>query len=89
MTLSSTFKESKSKDEEEWLNWVADNDTETTIENELYNNGEGFIDTSSKEISNLQNLSAPNKKRLGIGPESNRFIGLDCLDWSNKSNCQH
>nr|CAG8670657.1 14256_t:CDS:2 [Entrophospora candida] len=51
--------------EEEWLNWVADNDTETTIENELYNNGEGFIDTSSKEINNLQNLSAPNKKRLG------------------------
>ena len=51
--------------EEEWLNWVADNDTETTIENELYNNGEGFINTSSKEINNLQNLSTPNKKRLG------------------------
>ncbi|CAJ0886761.1 3533_t:CDS:2 [Entrophospora sp. SA101] len=52
----------------EWLNWVADNDTKTIIENELYNNGEGFINTSSKEINNLQNLSTPNKKKtLGIG----------------------
>ncbi|CAH1769189.1 1004_t:CDS:1, partial [Entrophospora sp. SA101] len=49
---------------EEWLNWVTDNFTETTIENELYNNGEGFINTSSKEINNLQNLSNPNKKVL-------------------------
>ncbi|CAJ0830134.1 2515_t:CDS:2, partial [Entrophospora sp. SA101] len=55
----------------EWLNLVADNDTETTIENELFNNGEGFINTSSKEINNLQNLSTPNKKRLGPSPIAN------------------
>ncbi|CAH1770152.1 10355_t:CDS:1, partial [Entrophospora sp. SA101] len=49
---------------EEWLNWVADNDTETIIENELYDNDEVFINTSSNEINNLQNPSTPNKKRL-------------------------
>ncbi|CAH1759147.1 3394_t:CDS:2, partial [Entrophospora sp. SA101] len=53
-----------SGDNEEWLNWVADNDTETIIENELYDNDEGFINTSSNEINNLQNPSTPNKKRL-------------------------
>ncbi|CAJ0834077.1 928_t:CDS:2, partial [Entrophospora sp. SA101] len=51
-------------DQEEWLNWVADNDTETIIENELYDNDEVFINTSSNEINNLQNPSTPNKKRL-------------------------
>ena len=59
--------------EEEWLNWVAANDTETIIENELYDNDEGFINTSSNETNNLQNLSTPNKKRL-LGMNFHVFI---------------
>src|SRR5688500_7860388 len=47
--LNCKFFRNNFSNEEEWLNWVADTDTETTIENELYSDGdgEGFISTSS------------------------------------------
>nr|CAG8613320.1 966_t:CDS:2 [Entrophospora candida] len=53
---------------EEVLNWFTEIDTGTTIENEFYNDGGCSINTSSKEINNVQNFST-NKKRL---PESNK-----------------
>ena len=71
--LNCKFFRNNFSNEEEWLNWVADNDTETIIENEFYDNDEGFINTSSNEINNLQNPSTPNKKRL-LGMNFSVFI---------------
>jgi hypothetical protein len=47
--LNCKFFQNNFSNEEEWLNWVTDTDAKTTIENEIYNDGEGFISTSSKE----------------------------------------